>query len=265
MEVNSLLLIFSIFIKNSFELSFECEFSEIITWGITGNKYTCIPLNVWGFDESEITFINGTHQADKKDKDVKGLLIPNFVEKLEKFPRNIHEFFPKLEAVQVESNNISEITSADLQNYDKLENFGLLSSQITSLPGDLFNFNSKLIKVAIFANHLLSHVGENILGNLKHLKGANFLQNKCINSLATTPESIQTLKEELVTKCPPLTTTTSQPPTTTQPDNDQCPLACSNEMEKLQQTIESLEDLVHQNTEKILELEKRILEITVRP
>lgn len=226
MLLRSIILIF-LLVKNSLELSFQCEF-KISEDTYAGKIYACYADGngkIWDLKSPEITYINGTHLAGKTDECVKEFVIHH--SKVKYFPKNILSFFPNCESISIYPSEISKLSSADLEPYPNLKSI-YIKSKIISIPGDLFKFNQNLVFVGFENNNHLQHVGENLLENLKQLKTAKFLANKCVNVLADTPEKITSLKDTLVDDCPP--------------EIDFCPSSCS--IDNIQSELDEQRNIV---------------------
>lgn len=227
LKLKQIFVIF-LFLKNSHQITIECEF-RYEYWNYIGGLQTCDVRHFTNMGEPTIRFKNVARH------DIKGI---NFWSPLDTnvtiFPRNLLDVFPNLIAIFIYKDSTSKISSVDLEAYKDLEWFGITGSSITYLPGDLFKFNTKLKYVQIWANGQLENVGENLLGNLKHLKIANFAWNKCMTEdfKADTPEKINELKKALKTKCP---------------QRAQCPSYCSSnddEIYNLQNIIDKQKFLI---------------------
>jgi hypothetical protein len=97
------------------------------------------------------------------------------------------------------------------------------------------------------------------LGNLTQLRFAYFPENGCIDESAYGLEKVQELNRKLHIFCPPFeppSTTTPQTPPTAPPEIDYCPTACSDDMRKMQETINELKNLTYELKERIIELEQ---------
>jgi hypothetical protein len=182
-------------------VSFECAFYQW-TWDDVGSVYNCQTKKSWNLDEPNIQSINGTHLDEKNNTDVQEIIFRDGQEEMTIFPENLHEFFPNLIVIQLSSSNIQEISSGDLRHFPELKKFYIFDSAITSVPSDLFTYNPKLTQLYIWGSKNLHHVGENLLGNLKNLEFASFLENSCINEQATKLENILELNERLMIHCP---------------------------------------------------------------
>jgi hypothetical protein len=262
-------------------VSFECNFGYIDLPDSTSTEsyYYCETINAWDFDKSKVKVINGTHVKGRKNNDVRVMYIYG-IEKLDSFPEKITNFFPNLIGLTFSFENSPEtkiraITSSDLKDYPDLLHFGLFDTPFTSLPADLFKHNRKLTSVIIKNLKNLHHIGANLLGNLSRLNLAVFEQNRCIDEIAEGLDEVQELNRRLHILCPSSITTTTQNP----PVIDSCPSACSNEIQNLEgiveaqgkliieqkQSFDDLKNLVKNNTERIMELEMRVRECSVRP
>jgi hypothetical protein len=212
-----LLKIFLIFfsIKESFEVSFECDFKNRY-WEYVGEIYSCYARDtIWNLDDPRVTSINGTHRGRYNNHNVKGFFIYPESESqyLKKLPENLHIYVPNLKAISIWPSKISHLSSNDFKYFPYLERLDFSNSKIVSIPGDLFKFNKKLKYIGFNFNNHFSNVGEEFLKDLKGLKKVDFSFNKCIDQKAETPEKIQELKKSLIEKCPP--------------ETDYCSSACS--------------------------------------
>jgi len=84
----------------------------------------------------------------------------------------------------------------------------------------------------------------------------NMISNPCIDAFAGTPAEVQLLINQLIEQCPPLDITTI--PTTTEPID--CPVRCT-----INEETDELQRQVAEMNERIIELERRLNEITAPP
>lgn len=191
-----ILLILAIANK-SLQLDFECSF--VLS---TGSNLYCEAYKTWNEQVSAVKFVNGTHYEGDTNEQVNSVSFTK-AHRLNHFPRNLREFFPNLIAIYIYDCNISKMLPSDLKAYSELEVLYIKGSPISSIPGDLFKYNNKLMRICIDFNHHLQHVGLNLIENLKNLEYVSFFSNECINFIADTPEKISDLSEKLAESCPP--------------------------------------------------------------
>jgi hypothetical protein len=198
------LLFFIFFVNETVALSFECIYSNS-TWDLVGTLYSCLPSKVWDFNEPKIKFVNGSHTNGRNHSNVNGLVFRGtHFQELKYFPEDILSHFPNNLQVRIDGDNdISKISSSNLQTLQNLTFFGFGKSKITSIPSDFFKFNPKLRVIEFFSNNFLSQIGENLLGNLTQLQVVRFKSNRCLNVTASTSQEIRQLNQYLHIQCPP--------------------------------------------------------------
>lgn len=198
-------LVIFILVNETYQLKIECRFEETNYVGVRNSIYGCKTSKITDVNEQKLEFVNGTHSFGKRNQDVIELFfVPcGGMEILKYFPSEILTFLPSLTKIVILiKNDISELSSIDLQPYKNLEKFFFSYSKIHSIPGDLFKYNTKLIHIWFNDNDLLESVGENFLENLKELKNVWLVKSKCIDRMADSPEEIEFLKEDLLINCP---------------------------------------------------------------
>lgn len=239
-------------VKKSIELSFECHYENFNLYGF-GIVYFCTTsIRVWDLDDENINYINGTHMPGKNNLNVQGI---TFVSpsagnelKMDYVPKNILSFFPNLNLLEIYVFNGSKLSSNDLKPYPNLEHLAIQYSLISTISGDLFQNTPKMKVISFWNNAKLSHVGENLLGNLQHLEGVWFVSNKCINIQATDPTQIAQLKQNLLTNCPPLV------------EIDYCPSSCNENFDKISKTNNISLKKFEEKLQEKLESQNKIIE-----
>jgi hypothetical protein len=205
---------------------FDCQFRSH-SFNYVGSFYTCFST-ITGTG-STLLEIKGTHEAGKSDSDIEGLIFEN--QPLNDMPKGIENYFLNLKAIYIINSNLASISPSDLP-FPKLVYFFPQSNKISSVDGNLFVNNPKLIRIG-FNNNEIQHVGRDLLTGLKDLKYVDFRVNPCINKEANTPEEIQELNRQLPISCPPLVT---DPPTTsttisTTTEFNVCSSGCADQIE----------------------------------
>lgn len=160
-----------------------------------------------------------------------------------KLPRNLHKFFPNIDAIQISNGALTSISAADLAPFPNLMLFAAELNQIETLDGNLFQNTPKLIWVQ-FNNNLIYHVGANLLSNLNKLQFAYFGNNPCISITAESPQQIEKLKTELIKKCSSFATTRTPVLLTTPADQCGEVKDLNALVEDQRRNIKDLEDVI---------------------
>lgn len=276
------LIVILFLVKSVQNLSIECNF-QYVGWIAIGTAYTCRTIQISNLYDKNVNFINGSHINDLSDSNVSAIFFEDEID-LSFLPRNLNDFFPNLILINSWNTHFNEISSEQLRHFPDLQVFSIGQSSIKSLPFDLFQFNRNLIYIGIDNSQFLENIGENFLGGLWKLEIASFGHNRCINEIAYGYESIQELNRKLHISCSSIsqstssttksstsssstktTTTTTTLTTTNSPDIDSCPLTCLYEIEKFENIIQKQQEELKNITERMYEMEKILLELTVRP
>jgi Leucine-rich repeat (LRR) protein len=188
----------------------QCSFDDI-TWGFDNKQkllYTCNITDVSITEPgTEIKAFIGNHQQGKTNNDVTAISFED--SPVHFFPRNLHNIFPNLLALQIDDCDLKIITRRDLVGLKNLERLTMLSNQLRSLPSDLFiGFGN--LKYIWFGDNKLEFLSskllEPILGN--QLERVNFKGNTKINAFYEPGEkgsvaSLQELMKIIDQNCEP--------------------------------------------------------------
>lgn len=223
------------------------------SFSILSSIYTCTASTTYFGNPSVLEEVIGMHKPGKSHKDVEGLELKN--QKLSEIPGNLAEWFPNLVAVDFTSTEILTISSADLQPFAELVHLRVRKNKIVSLDGDLFQHNPNL-QLIDFNENRLQNVGFNLFGELRHLKGAGFGSNPCINEEASNPQRIFELNQELPISCPPKETTTTELAETTTQIPEDCSLRCTlgDETDELKSEVAKVNEKLEAQDKIIAEL-----------
>lgn len=232
----------------------RCVFLDVQLFD--GLRYTCLVIGSQNPEVAEVTEILGDRLSDRSDDEVRAIRsVPSSGRNTNKafstasFPRNLEDFFPNLDFILIENDQLTSISSEDLAPWPNLAVFVAAYNSIESLDSDLFQHSSKLVQIS-FSNNFIQNVGLNLLSNLNEVAWIDFRNNPCINTVADTPQAIENLKILLIAQCPPLNN--PEPP-------GQCVATCSmnedvDELNTLveNQRLESAElfseiDIIHSN------------------
>jgi hypothetical protein len=130
--------------------------------------------------------------------DIKLLLIDEQVMKF--FPSNLHEFFPNLQGLIIDSSQLSAIGRDDLRNFPNLKMLFIGNNKIDELRDDLFEDNPSLEWIT-FLNNFTKRIGSGVLSALGKLEYANFMRNSCVSYKATGAAEIEKLKHFIKRDC----------------------------------------------------------------
>lgn len=241
----NLFSVFLTFLVSTQGIEFQCDFTYK-NWGIVGSVYTCYqPVVTIGNDPTTLEAVRGNHTEGKNNSDVIAIYILSDSTKLQRIPKKIEKFFPSLTALLWSFANLMAVTAEDLKPFPALRTLALHGHKIKTLDADLFQATPKISDISFTMNQI-TNVGQGIFDNLNELREIRFQMNTCIDSFATTPQAISTIKQQLLTQCPPLATTilpttSSSPRTTTE---DACNVRCTANQEIDQLKINLTEELL---------------------
>lgn len=174
-------------------------------WHANDVQYTCKPQISSSGHPSVIENVTYNHLPGKNYTDFKGVNFMN--QKLNVFPRNIEKFFPNVSRLSIYEGNLKNISSNDLKPFPDLVRLYISNNYIERLPGDLFQYNPKLILIAIDYNNVF-YIGFNIVSELKFLEVFSFRKNPCTDySYDKKPNEgdwkFKKLQYKLLWECPP--------------------------------------------------------------
>lgn len=179
----------------------ECSFGLQQFHDLNSNQYYCDAELVSSDNMTHlIEPISGQHKSGKTNKDVTVFLYEANKSKLERLPFGIGETFPNLKYFWWHGGALTSISAEDLEAFPNLQIASFGSNKITSLKSDLF-VHTPNISFVWFKSNKIRFVGSNLLDGLEKLREVNFLDNKCIDFQAKTPEDIAELKSELAEQC----------------------------------------------------------------
>jgi Leucine-rich repeat (LRR) protein len=70
------------------------------------------------------------------------------------FPRELHNIFPRLKAIDITDCGLKELIREDFVGLENIEGLYIQSNQIAALPDDLFENMNKLTRVSFWNNKL---------------------------------------------------------------------------------------------------------------
>lgn len=183
-------------------LILNCNFAYRNTWAsLETNAYSCLAEVLFLSDPRNVTEVSFNHLAGRNNSDVKLLIIQNQL-LLTVFPRNIYQFFPNLEGLQVGSSSIAEFNREDLRGLDKLKGIHVYSGKITEIESETFENQPQLERLAIESMQI-QHFGRRVFDYLPMLNRLHVQQNPCINTYVTNRAAVVNLIAQIFRSCPP--------------------------------------------------------------
>jgi hypothetical protein len=247
----------------------NCNFQEHL-WAFNTPVYAC-----WSSTENTgnlliIEGVRGTHSTNRSNADVNGFREEG--NKLQYIPTNLGNVFPNLKAIFIVA-PLLQLSASDLKPFPNLVMTYIHRFKFTSIESDLFQYTKKLRLIRLSFGSL-KNVGENILSGLSELTEGYFNDNTCINYEASTPQMMATLKQKLLTQCPPLNPSTTSRPTTTLSTTTtaKCPVRCTldtdfdnnvarqdNVNTKLREKDNELMKIITNHDEEIIQFNKKFV------
>lgn len=200
MRLLALLALLEIFVITvSISLTLNCNYSSNTEYQVIGKIYMCDVKNFSVTNDDDIVSeVTGTHEDGMAKHNVKLLKIEQ--QQLPFMPRNLHNFFPNLEGLIIDTSKLKVITKNDLNSFPKLKLLFIGHNKIDNLPGDLFEGNPD-IEWLVYIDNYTKHIAGNLLQQVPRLQFANFQRNTCINRKAVNADEIALLKTEIENKC----------------------------------------------------------------
>lgn len=212
------LFVWIFLLKSAASLSLTCEFT-FESWPIEP-LYTCKTSSLTYDGSSKLNFVTGSHLNESySNDDVQGLWLLRGVERLLFMPDDFNNYFQHIRAIKFDNTMIETISSSDLQQFPELRIFMSSYNPITTLPGDLFQFNPLLRQFYMFGladpEMNIRYIGENLFTNLAELETVRFYGHSCIeNEYASTKSEVEELIKKLHIMCPGEATTAATESTT---------------------------------------------------
>lgn len=127
----------------------ECEF-----FIDTRNFYGCDvkTLQINSIKDRSISEVTGSNLLNKSFSDVVYFASHQKIVKF--FPRNLENFFPKLQTISIYNSSLEEIEKKDLQPFWDLRKLMLYHNKIEVIQADLFEFTPKLILICLQFNRI---------------------------------------------------------------------------------------------------------------
>lgn len=165
------------------------------------DAYTCEARVIFEGDQRNVTEVSQNHLTGKNNSDVKNLMIRNQV--LGLVPRNIGDFFPNLEALDIVNAEITEISRGDFAGLPQLRQLDFFRNNISHLGSNLFEGSPLMEAFSLYYNPV-SRVGYDAFKGLDQLTSLHFSVTKCINERADEDRvSVEELIFMLAVNCPP--------------------------------------------------------------
>lgn len=183
-------------------VKFDCRFGFTDVFAL-GNRYYCGPsIDLSG--SKALENVKGTHQSGYTNDNVEYLWVNG--EHLLFVPQEIEKFFKNLLAMTFRDTNIHSISAQDLQSFPQLQSLEINHGDLSSLDGNLFMYNPRLLNVA-FDDNEIEHIGLDLVTKLDHLRELALSRNTCIDESAFWRPDVLKLAPKLSVLCPPLDAT----------------------------------------------------------
>lgn len=164
-----------------------------------GTEYFTCSSKGTAINHSNVTLSRVLHNKNETVfKDTHGLSISN--QNFTNFPKNLHEFFPDLMAIQIISCGLKSLSFDDVKHYANLKSLWLPLNNIEVLEAGLFSLNLKLEKLTFYGNKL-KIIDSNVLKPLTSLKFASFQKNSCVDMAASDDKELEDLKGRIAWFC----------------------------------------------------------------
>ena len=145
--------------------------------------YHTFDMHLWTFSiSSESKILNENVKIPENKSLCVKALSQKYSENTEYLPVNVDQTFPNLVVYEFENCHIKKIGYANLKNLKNLQLINLESNQISSITSSAFN-DTPILKYLNLGNNQLTYIDENIFKQLKNLQSL-FLQNNKITFIS---------------------------------------------------------------------------------
>ncbi len=196
-------LLATTFIPNSLQIVVECEYQISHGWKLIDNPdndpYGCFikkTLNV--NSKTTVTSATGQHYYDNDESGVVALNI--YEGTCEIIPSGFGSVFPNVEYVSIWSAKLKTVSSADIQQFNKLREIWIYANDLEYLESNLFEYNPN-VEYINFKSNKIKYVGGNFFESLPRLQKATFWYNPCVSSEADDAAALEAIKSEIREKC----------------------------------------------------------------
>lgn len=156
---------------------------------------TTVIMNVFDSAGSEV---NTSH--------VHSLMIQTSRHTVKFIPARIKHHFPKLNQIEIRHSGLTHLEKNDMRQFgDSLVKASFWHNLLTSLEGDLFDYNTNL-ELVIFSNNPIKFIGLKFIENFKMNEKVGLVNCECVlgenfqkcNDLSVRNKSLQTINERKV-------------------------------------------------------------------
>jgi Leucine rich repeat len=197
-SIFAVVMTFSTFLSID-SLILECDYSVRSNWRIF-NVYTCTGKVLLVGDPQVITEVSTNHLNSNNNNYVRSLLIEN--QSLRLIPKNISNFFPNLESLNINRCGIEKIEREDLSDFPNLLQLHLNPNRISEIGNNLFEGNSRL-KFITFSGNPIKHVAQNVFDDLKELEYLDIEAGTCVSQITRNRDQVLSFMFKLAVNCPP--------------------------------------------------------------
>lgn len=181
-------------------LTLNCKYSSP-GWGAkVGDPYACQLLNLDVASPTAVaTVVTGKHHGSRTHANVRSLQVyssPNMTY----IPKGIEQFFQNIFYITIKETGLAVIRKNDLKPFPNLKWLFLSRNQLKTLNSGLFRHNPKLNLISLEGNQLNS-IAADIFEPIEDLQQADFRDNVCINSQATSRERVKEVELDIIRSC----------------------------------------------------------------
>lgn len=176
----------------------DCHFGISDSWLIP-DLYSCVGTFNFTGDPIFVTEVSQRHVPGLTNNDVKRIFMNNQV--MTFIPRNISNFFPNIESIEVFNVGLTELTREALNGFPKLRQMNLNPNNIQIVSNDVFEGNPVLEKLALSGNPIRS-VAHNVFDHLTKLDLVHMFV-PCIGFFGDTRVAVENFIFQVSVRCPP--------------------------------------------------------------
>lgn len=210
-------------------------------WLVVGSQYSCAPSISLSQSGLVLSRVGGRHQPGRINENVV-LLAVYFQTVVNRIPRKIDEFFPKIRGFQWFGGSLESVSAEDFNQFPQLVVLNIQRNKLMTLDSDLF-LNTPLLELVEFSENSIESIGPDLLTNLDRLKNVFLEHNICVNRNAYNREDVLELIRILPFLCPINQTTnipsTIETTTVSFPGSEECSAGCLETIDVLESQIKA--------------------------
>lgn len=236
-------------------ITINCRYS-ISDWWTLSDVYTCYGTVIFQDDHRIITDVTQNHLDGKNGSDVQRLVV--YFQPVEFIPENIADFFPNIEAIQINFGALREISREALIDLRALRQLDFFENNIRTLENGAFDGNPLLAAVNIDYNPI-RNVNHAVFDNVPELTSLHIHGATCINQMVNeNRQEVENMIFRLSVQCPPTFQMLQSEILKGYDFQRKIDLQIVDRMNPLNYHILELEEMLKQHDARIKELEGQI-------